>query len=131
MNVRLSADFVTGLLFCGLGGGAIYFGAQFPIGAAARMGPGYFPLMISCGLIVLGLTLIGRSFATGSEEVGEVALRPLLILTGSALLFGLLIEGYGFPLAGILLVIGACLAGRNVKLFVYLLGLNLPGTHAW
>lgn len=146
MNIRLSTDFLTGLLFCGLGAIAIIIGADYPLGTAARMGAGYFPLMISIGLIILGGILLVRSFLTETEQVGNVDPRPLLVLLASVLLFGVLIEDWGFPVAGLVVVVGASLAGRAFKpletallavglvvfctlLFSYGLGLNLPGTH--
>ena len=146
MNIRLSTDFLTGLLFCGLGALAIIIGAKYPLGTAARMGAGYFPLIVSIGLIILGGILLARSFLTETEEVGTIDPRPVLVLLASVLAFGFLIEDWGFPLAGLIVVVGASMAGRGFKpvetgllavglvifctlLFSYGLGLNLPGTH--
>jgi len=148
MKISLSTDFLTGLLFSGLGATAIIIGAKYPIGTAARMGAGYFPLMVSVGLIVLGGILLVRSFVSETEEVGEIDLRPFLVMILSVLLFGLLIEDWGFPLAGVAVVIGSSIAGRVFKpietgllavglvmfctlLFSYGLGLNLPHTRFW
>ncbi|MFD2031907.1 tripartite tricarboxylate transporter TctB family protein [Ancylobacter dichloromethanicus] len=135
-------------MFCGLGATAIIIGSKYPIGTAARMGAGYFPLLVSVGLIILGVVLLARSFLGETEEVGEVDPRPLLVMLVSVLLFGLLIEDWGFPLAGAVVVVGASLAGRAFKpietgllavglvvfctlLFSYGLGLNLPHTRFW
>ncbi|WP_371348006.1 tripartite tricarboxylate transporter TctB family protein [Ancylobacter sp. IITR112] len=148
MDIKLSSDFLTGLLFCSLGALAIIIGSDYPIGTAARMGAGYFPLMISSGLILLGAILLIRSFLTETEEVGAVDLRPMLLLIASILLFGLLIEDWGFPVAGLVVVIGARIAGRDYTpletgllavglvgfcylLFSYGLGLYLPATRFW
>ncbi|GLK84789.1 MULTISPECIES: tripartite tricarboxylate transporter TctB family protein [Ancylobacter] len=148
MDIKLSSDFLTGLFFCSLGALAIIIGSDYPIGTAARMGAGYFPLMVSSGLILLGGILIIRSFLTETEEIGAIDVRPLLLLIGSILLFGLLIEDWGFPVAGLAVVIGARIAGRHYKpletallavglvgfclvLFSYGLGLHLPATRLW
>lgn len=148
MKIHLSTDFLTGLLFSGLGATAIIIGAKYPLGTAARMGAGYFPLLVSVGLIILGSILLVRSFVSETEEVGEIDLRPFLVMLASVLLFGLLIEDWGFPLAGAVVVVGASLAGRVFKpietgllavglvvfctlLFSYGLGLNLPHTRFW
>ncbi|HSI40198.1 MAG TPA: tripartite tricarboxylate transporter TctB family protein [Xanthobacteraceae bacterium] len=148
MDIKLSSDFLTGLFFCSLGALAIIIGSDYPIGTAARMGAGYFPLMVSSGLILLGGILIIRSFLTETEEIGAIDVRPLLLLIGSILLFGLLIEDWGFPIAGLAVVIGARIAGRRYKpletallavglvgfclvLFSYGLGLHLPATRLW
>jgi hypothetical protein len=146
MNIRISTDVATGAFFCILGAGAIYIGAGYPMGSAARMGPGYFPFLVSVGLIMIGLFLLGRSIVTESTTIGQIALRPLLTVVASTLAFGLLIEDWGFPLAGLVLVGGVCFArpglrpieiillvvglvGFCILLFAYLLGLNLPHTH--
>lgn len=148
MDIKLSSDFLTGLLFCSLGAVAIIIGADYPIGTAARMGAGYFPLMISCGLILLGAVLLIRSFLTETEEVGAIDLRPMLLLIASIFLFGALIEDWGFPVAGLAVVIGARIAGGEYRpletgllavglvgfcylLFSYGLGLHLPVTRFW
>lgn len=148
MKIRISTDFLTGLLFSGLGATAIIIGAKYPLGTAARMGAGYFPLLVSVGLIILGGILLIRSFVSETDEVGEIDPRPFLMMMVSVLLFGLLIEDWGFPLAGAVVVVGASLAGRVFKpietgllavglvvlctlLFSYGLGLNLPGTRFW
>lgn len=146
--IRLSTDLVTGLLFCALAVAALYLGADFPIGTAARMGAGYFPFMISILLLGLGVVLVVRSFVADSEPIGEIALKPLATIVASVLLFGFLIEDYGFPVAGLVLVTGASLAGASfrpvetavlaagliafaVLVFVYFLGLNLPHARFW
>jgi len=148
MDIKISSDFLTGLFFCSLGAVAIIIGSDYPIGTASRMGAGYFPLMISCGLILLGGILIVRSFVSETEEIGAIDVRPLALLIVSILLFGLLIEDWGFPIAGLAVVIGSRIAGRDYKpvetgalavglvgfclvLFSYGLGLHLPATRLW
>jgi len=145
---KLSSDFLTGILFCGIGAVAIIIGSAYPIGTTARIGAGYFPLLVSTALVLLGGVLIIRSFLTETEEIGPVDFRPLLLLIVSILLFGLLIEDWGFPVAGLAVVIGARIAGRHYKpletallaaglvgfcflLFSYGLGLQLPATRLW
>jgi hypothetical protein len=65
MRIRLSTDFLTGLLFLALGSFAIIYGSRYPIGTASRMGPGYYPLLVSSGLVLLGCILVIRSFFLG------------------------------------------------------------------
>jgi len=115
LRIRLSTDLLTGLLFLALGGFAIIYGWNYPVGSAVRMGPGYYPLLVSCGLALLGTILIIRSFFLPGETIGTIALRPLLFVLIGTLVFGLLVERTGFVLASIVLVFAARLADRDFR----------------
>ena len=113
MRIRLSTDLLTGLLFLALGAFAMVYGSRYPLGTAARMGPGYYPLLASSGLVLLGLVLVVRSFVTTTTgEVGSVNLRPLVLILIGTLAFGLLIDRAGLIIAGLGLVFAARLADR-------------------
>ena len=116
MRIRLTTDLLTGLLFLGLGGFVLVYGARYPIGSAVRMGPGYFPRLISSGLALLGLVLIIRSLLRGGETLGAIALRPLVVVLLGTFAFGLLIERAGFWLASIVLVFASRLVERELRL---------------
>ena len=141
LRVRLSTDLLTGLLFLALGGFAIVYGWHYPIGTAARMGPGYYPLAVSLGLVLLGAVLIIRSFFVASETIGSIALRPLIFVLLGTLAFGLLVERTGFVIASFVVVFAARLADRDFRLIevtllaaflvafvgaLFWLGLSLP-----
>lgn len=115
MRVRLTTDLLTGFLFLALGGFVLIYGARYPIGSAVRMGPGYFPRIISSGLVLLGLVLVGRSVLRGGERMGAAALRPLLLVLVGTFAFGLLIERAGFWVASIVLVCISRLVERDLR----------------
>ncbi len=115
MKIRISTDLLTGLFFLALGGFAIAYGSRYPVGTAARMGPGYFPLLASSGLVLLGLVLVARAVIGASEQVGAVNPRSLLFVLAGTLAFGLLIERGGLLLSGVLLVFAARFAERDVR----------------
>ena len=114
MRIRLSTDLLSGVLFLALGAFAMIYGSRYPLGTAARMGPGYYPLLASSGLVLLGVVLVVRSFVTTAAEVGVINLRPFLILAGT-LAFGLLIDRAGLIIAGLVLVFAARLADRDFR----------------
>jgi len=118
MRIRLTTDLLTGLLFLGLGTFAITYGWNYPIGTAARMGPGYFPWIVAAGLLLLGGILVGRSILIENEAdvLGEVAVRPLLTVLAGTLAFALMVERFGFVLTGFVLVFAARLADRDFRL---------------
>lgn len=116
MRVRLTTDLLTGLLFVALGGFALIYGARYPIGSAVRMGPGYFPRIISSGLVLLGIALVVRAVLRGGETIGTMALRPLALVLVGTFAFGLLIERAGFWVASIVLVCVSRFVEHDVRL---------------
>jgi putative tricarboxylic transport membrane protein len=116
MRVRLTTDLLTGLLFLAFGLFVIIYGSRYPLGTAARMGPGYYPLLASSGLALLGVILIGRSLVKGGGEISAINLRPLLMILLGTLAFGLLVERLGFLAAGLALVFLTRFAERDIRL---------------
>jgi putative tricarboxylic transport membrane protein len=115
MRIRLSTDLLSGILFLALGAFAMIYGSRYSLGTAARMGPGYYPLLASSGLILIGLTLIVRSLVRTTEEVGAINVRPLILVLAGTLAFGLLIDRLGFIIAALVLVIAARFGGRDFR----------------
>jgi putative tricarboxylic transport membrane protein len=115
MRARLTTDLLTGFLFLALGGFVLIYGTRYPIGSAVRMGPGYFPRIISSGLVLLGFVLVARAALRGGERVGAVAVRPLLLVLVGTFAFGLLIERAGFWAASIVLVCVSRLVERDLR----------------
>ncbi|MDR6854286.1 hypothetical protein J2W96_000587 [Variovorax guangxiensis] len=106
-------------------GAAFAIGAtNYSIGSGARMGPGYFPLMLGVLLGILGLGVILGSLTVDTadgEPIGRVAWKPLLLIIGANLVFGLMLGGLpsiGVPAMGLIiaiyaLVVVASLAGSS------------------
>jgi Tripartite tricarboxylate transporter TctB family len=115
MKVRLSADLLSGLLFVALGGFAIVYGSRYAPGTAARMGPGYFPMLVSAGLTLIGIVLVVRSLLAANDALGAIGWRPLVLVLAGMLAFGLLIDRLGLLAAGIALVVAARLADRDFR----------------
>jgi len=117
MKVRLTTDLLTGLLFLAFGVFVVIYGSRYPLGTTARMGPGYFPLVASSGLALLGVILVARSLIREtSADVTGINLRPMLLILFGTLAFGLLIERLGFLAASIALVVLTRLAERDIRL---------------
>jgi hypothetical protein len=113
MKVRVTTDLLTGVLFVALGAFAMVYGWRYALGTAARMGAGYFPLLISSGLLVIGAILVARSLLGGGEALGPIGWRQLVFVLAGVLAFGLLIDRLGLLAAGILLVLAARAADRG------------------
>ena len=54
MRIKSQKDFFAGLLYVVIGGGFAIGATNYTVGNAARMGPGYFPLLVGILLAILG-----------------------------------------------------------------------------
>ena len=113
-RVRSPQDLGAGVVFILIGSAGILFGQDLAVGSAARMGPGYFPMLLSWLIIAIGLVLTVKSFATQGPPIPPIHLRPLVAIVAAILAFGLLIDRIGLALTAAVLVIGAAYARRDV-----------------
>src|SRR5262249_55145301 len=60
----------------------------YSLGAAGKMGPGYFPLLLGGLLAALGGILIGRSLVLSGEPVPRFHVVPLAVIAAAICLFG-------------------------------------------
>ena len=124
MRIKSQKTFFSGIMFTSVGAAFALGATNYNVGSAARMGPGYFPLIVGVLLTLLGLVVVASAFAgraTDGEPVGKIAWKPLGFIIGANLLFGTLLAGLrsiGLPAMGLILaiyalVIVACMAGTN------------------
>ena len=140
-RIRHPKDFAAGLMFVAFGIAAIAIGAGYPLGVAARMGPGYFPRILGILLIAFGTILMFRGMRLRGAGITLESPRPLLIVLGSVVLFGLTAPSLGLVVASILLIVvssaastefrwkeallsGVVLAALSVAGFIWGLGLQ-------
>lgn len=127
MLVKNQKDFFGGLLFTVIGGAFAYGASTYQVGDAARMGPGYFPLLLGIILAVMGAVVILQSLIKGhpdGDPIGKWAFKPLLFVLGANVAFGALLvglpsiglPGFGLVVAIFALVIIASLAGDTFNL---------------
>jgi hypothetical protein len=125
--VKNQKDFFGGLLFTVIGGAFAYGASTYQVGNAARMGPGYFPLLLGIILAVMGAVVILQSLIKGhpdGDPIGKWALKPLVFVLGANVAFGALLvglpsiglPGFGLVVAIFALVIIASLAGDTFNL---------------
>jgi hypothetical protein len=80
------------------------------------MGPGYFPTALGSILAIFGVVSMGRSFIRPGEAISAIAWRPLVLVLGSTVLFGLLLPRAGVLIALPCLIVVSALASRNSRL---------------
>ena len=96
MNIKSQKDFFSGLMFLVVGGAFAWGATSYSIGTGARMGPGYFPLLLGVLLAILGSITMFYSLVietSNGDKVGSFAWRPIAFILGSNLAFGILLGG--------------------------------------
>ncbi|HYD59951.1 MAG TPA: tripartite tricarboxylate transporter TctB family protein [Noviherbaspirillum sp.] len=115
MKIRNYKDFWAGLLCAAFGLFFAVVGSQYRFGTAAKMGPGYFPTVLGCVVVVLGLlvTLTSMSPKAAQERVPAFAWKPLVLVLGAVALFGLLLNQLGLVLCIVMLVCVSSMASHE------------------
>lgn len=112
---RDSTDIATGLL---LMAASAFFGWQttgLEIGSSLRMGPGYFPMVLSGLLFLLGLLIFLKAFGRDGEPFGGIAWRGIAFILPAPVFFGLTVRGLGFVPALFLTALIAAQASARMK----------------
>lgn len=96
MKIKSQKDFYSGLLYTVVGAAFAYGATSYNIGTGARMGPGYFPLLLGSLLAIIGGIIIFKSLVVETptgDRVGSWAWKPLSFIIAGNLLFGVLLGG--------------------------------------
>ena len=96
MNIKSQKDFVSGLMFMGIGLAFAWGATKYSLGTGARMGPGYFPLLLGVMMAILGAVITFNSLVierVGGDKIGKWADKPLVFIIGANLLFGVCLGG--------------------------------------
>ena len=94
-GVRSPKDFWTGVIYVAFGGAAFWIGRSYGFGSASKMGPGYFPTVLSSLLMLFGIIAIVRSFIVPGEAIGKFAIKAAVLILGATVLFGFLLPRAG------------------------------------
>src|SRR5919112_6830204 len=97
MKIVRQKDFAAGLLYMAVGTAFAVASWGYRMGTASRMGPGYFPFWLGILMAAIGaLVLFGALRAHAEPETVERwALKPLLVIVASVVVFGLLLTTAG------------------------------------
>lgn len=114
----LSIDPVNGFcaaLFLAFGA---FFGLSslgLELGTTFRMGPGYFPLLLSGLLVILGLVILVQATQVQGEPLGPIAWRGMAFILPAPIFFGLTVRGLGFVPSIFLTALIAAFASHKMK----------------
>jgi len=140
VRIRSPSDFWCGILFIAVGIAFVVLAYGYRIGTPARMGPGFFPIVLGGILVALGLSLSIPALIRDGEPLPRLGLRPLLTVLVAIVVFALLLQPLGFVLSAVVLVLisgfadpelrrvesvglALLLTAFSVAIFVVLLGL--------
>ena len=126
MKIKSQKDFFSGLMFMVAGIAFAWGATTYTIGEGARMGPGYFPLVLGILLTLIGLFITFEAMVVETEDgevIGKWAWKPLVFIIGSNVIFGICLGGLpkiGIPALGLIvgiyaLTFVAALAGEEFK----------------
>jgi hypothetical protein len=113
MKIKSQKDFFSGLLFMVAGIAFAWGATSYTIGEGARMGPGYFPLVLGILLTVIGLFVTFEAMVVETEDgekIGKAAWKPLFFIIASNVVFGICLGGIpkiGIPALGLIVGIYA------------------------
>ena len=115
MKIRNKPDFAAGLMFIAFGLFFAILARGYQMGTAAKMGSGYFPFWLGVVLCLLGLFVLVRSLASSSVEDGLAAWdwKSVLWVTGSVVLFAILLQYIGVVLSIMVLVFVSAMASHE------------------
>lgn len=124
MRIKSQKDFFAGLMFTLVGVAFAWGATTYNVGTGARMGPGYFPLVLGILLAILGLIVTFTALVSETPDgdpIGTIAWRPLVLIIAANFAFGALLGGiptFGVPAMGMIigiyaLVFIAGLAGQT------------------
>jgi len=118
MRIKSQRDFWSGLMFVVVGIVFAVGATNYSMGSSARPGAGYFPLLLSVIMAILGAVVLFKSLTIetpGGDPIGHIAWKPLLIIVAAIAVFGITIELLGMIVSIPILIFIASLAGDEFR----------------
>jgi hypothetical protein len=118
LKIKSEKDFWSGVMFTVVGVGFALGATNYSMGTGARPGPGYFPLILSVILAILGAVLLFKSLTIeteGGDPIGHIAWRPLLVIVAAITIFGAILPRLGLFISVPILIIIVSFAGDEFK----------------
>jgi hypothetical protein len=115
MQIRNQKDFASGLMFVAIGLIFSFIARGYTMGTAAKMGPGYFPFWLGIVLAVIGAIVLMNSMSkkAQSDKLAKWDWVSVLWVTGSVVLFGLLLKPMGLIVSLAFLVFISAMASHE------------------
>jgi hypothetical protein len=118
VKIKSQRDFWSGLMFVVVGVVFAVGATNYSMGTSARPGPGYFPLILSILMALLGGFVLFKSLTIeveGGDPIGDIAWRPLLVIVAAIAVFGAALPRLGLVITVPILILMTSLAGDEFK----------------
>lgn len=119
MKIKSQKDFWSGIMFLLVGIGFAAGAYNYSMGTSARPGPGYFPLILSTILAILGAIVLFKSLTIETKDgdpIGHIAWKPLLVIVAAITVFAIILPRLGMFISIPILILIVSAAGDEFKL---------------
>ena len=115
-KIRGNPDVESGVFFMLVGIVTLLLSLHYPIGTTARMGAGFFPIILSILLTLLGVAIVfaGRRNRAAAAPM-PIDFKSLIIIVSAIVLFGFLLMRAGLLITVPLTVILSSFAQHEMK----------------
>ena len=113
MKIKSQKDFFSGVMFLVVGHAFAIGATNYTVGTGARMGPGYFPLILGVLMSILGTAICFSGLTkgpSGGDKIGKWAWKQVFFILAANFAFGILLVGVpnlGIPQFGLIVAIYA------------------------
>ena len=146
---KISQDAASGIILTVIGAFCAVVSFRYSLGTAGNMGPGYFPLIVSLLLALVGVSLLLRSRLSAGTLVSAFQWRSTVMVLGGLVVFALTLDRLGSFLAVLLTLLCSAAGSARFRfrlvpilgaigfaalctvVFSYLLGLPMPAVGSW
>ena len=119
---RSLKDILAGLVFVAFGLVFAVVATSYEIGSPVRMGPGFFPFVLGCLLVLLGGVIAVKGLLVGDgEPIGAIPWRAVGLIIAAVLFFGLTVRGLGLVPSVFVTALVSGYASRRTSLVMGLL----------
>ncbi len=142
-RIKSPQDLGAAILLFVIGVAGLWFGREYEVGKASRMGPGYMPMALSWGLIIFGVVVGLRAVRLRGPAIEPIIWRTNVLILLAIICFAVLIRSAGLApaifvvtvLSGFAskeskwketIVLGVFLAILCVLVFIYALRQSIP-----
>lgn len=118
MQLKNHRDLWSGVMFAIIGIIFMILSKQYAIGTSAKMGPGYFPMVLGGLLTLIGLLIAAGAFAKSAHnlKLSPVGWRELSLILLSVAAFAFLLGKLGMVLSVTVMILIAAVASHEFKL---------------